>query len=143
MPVSKADAARLVDRHVEPKACFVTTDNGRDYRPIIGTGCAHWVSHQLGIRRGTPGGSACDLGYAIRVPDVLTGRASVLPADVQAGDVWANDGRTHTGLVDSVTQAEKEGQKPKVVIRHCSSGQGGVATNDWATYFRGGGHFYR
>ena len=35
---TRQQAVAEVDRHVEPKACFVTTDNGRDWRPLTGTG---------------------------------------------------------------------------------------------------------
>ena len=50
---SKADAVAAVPAHVEPKPCFVWyTGNARGWTPIPGTGCAHWIAHQLGLGAG-------------------------------------------------------------------------------------------
>ena len=144
MARTKAQAVAAVDAHVEPKACFVTfVGTAAGWSPLSGTGCAHWVAHQLGIIRGSRGNNACDLGNPIRVRDVVSGRGAIQPADAQVNDIWANTGLTHCGLVATITPAATAGAPPIITITHDSSGQGGVFTNDWATYFHGGGVFYR
>lgn len=92
-------AAAQVDAHVQPPNCFVWYTGGASgWTPLPGTGCAHWVAHQLGIR----GGAVCLEGYTIRVPDLVRGRQQIAVADVQANDIWANSALSHTGLVVQV-----------------------------------------
>jgi len=46
-------AVALLDAHVTPRDCFVWYAGGQDgWTPIAGTGCAHYVAHQLGIQLG-------------------------------------------------------------------------------------------
>jgi hypothetical protein len=55
-----------------------------------------------------------------------------------------NDKQDHCGIVRKV-EPSKDAAKdpnPKIEIEHCSSGQGKVATNDWAQYFKSAGKFY-
>src|SRR4051794_32475163 len=106
MARTKAQAVAMVDGHVQPRSCFVTLiSTAVGWAPLTGTGCAHWVAHQLGIIRGTGGIDACDDGNAIRVRDVVAGRGSIPPVQAQPNDIWANTGLTHCGLVASVTPA--------------------------------------
>ncbi len=155
--MNKAAAAATVDNHVHAKACFITSDNGKDWRPITGTGCAHYVAHTLGIQKGGRGGTACMEGYAVPVRLLLQGLVLVGSInEVRVNDIWFNDatfrpqaGGDHCGIVTAVT-SRTDGQggfaiavTPTIEITHCSSGQGGVFTNDWATWFHGLGQFYR
>lgn len=143
MPQSRAQAIAQVDRHVSPRNCFVWfMDSRRGWEPIQGTGCAHYVAHQIGRNTGRRGSNGCNDNYLIRVPDLVRGMTQVAAADVAAGDVWANAGLDHCGIVSTVTTDERTGQV-NIDITHCSSRQGGVVTNDWRTHFRGGGNFYR
>jgi len=139
----KAAQAR-VDRHVDPKECFLTyVDSNTGWKsfterdPQRNTGCAHWVAHQLNLKGGYS--NVCAEGYKIKVPDVIAGARKIdrEKEEVRAGDIWANKGLSHTGLVIKV---EDEGKK--ILIRHCSSGQGGVVTNYYPTYLKDGS-FYR
>jgi hypothetical protein len=66
----------------------------------------------------------------------------VRPNQAQQGDVWANARRNHCGVVVSVEVDERRNTR-NITIEHCSSGQGGVVRNDWATHFNSGGTFYR
>src|SRR4051812_1617378 len=95
----RAAAARL-DPHVTPPDCFVWYRNTADgWTPIFGTGCAHYVAHQLNIHNGSSG-DKCLAGYTYRVPVLLTHLTAVtggLPA-VRVGDVWVNAARSHTGI---------------------------------------------
>ncbi len=150
-------------KHVEPKACFVTFKGGDTWLPFTGTGCAHWVAHQLDLSVGAPS-NLCLEGHTIRVPDVVQGRQKVSIDDVKVNDIWANDALTHMGLVtkvdknagaDAGTDAGTQGgadagadagtnaSTVQVQITHDSSGQGRVATNDFRTFFHGQGSFYR
>src|SRR5437762_9573985 len=79
--VDIAAARSRVTRHVEPKVCFVWYEGGsQGWQPIPGTGCAHWVMHQLNRR--VAGTLGCLEGYPIRVSAVTVGRSRVEPANV-------------------------------------------------------------
>jgi hypothetical protein len=131
-----------VDRHVEPKACFVWYEGGaRGWQPIPGTGCAHWLLHQLA--RKTGGGPTCLEGYPIRVSSVAVGRTAVVVGNVRVNDIYVTPSRDHTGLVIRVTPPTRPGGVAGIIIRHDSSAQGRVADNEFATYFHGNGSFYR
>jgi len=136
-------AARLrVGRHVEPKDCFVWYAGANNWQPIAGTGCAHWVAHQRGIRRG---GTAerCLEGYTFRVRSLIQGLQPVELKNVQINDIYVMPAMDHTGLVVRVVPNPLPGQPPLITIRHDSSNQGRVADNDFASYFHGQGTFYR
>jgi hypothetical protein len=138
-----AGAVKRVDKHVEPKACFVWYKDGKSgWQPIPGTGCAHWVAHQRGITAGSKG-EKCMLGYPFRVTTMLGSRSKVELADVKVNDIYVTPSKDHTGLVLKVTVDPKAPDKPKITIRHDSSGQGGVSDNDFATHFKGNGSFHR
>lgn len=137
---TQAQAVLRVPQHVEPKVCFVThVNSAQGWDTLTGTGCAHWLAHQKGLKRGKPGdGATCVQGCPTRVKDVVLGRANVAPAQVQRGDIWAT--AEHCGIVESVIPLPT---KPVIMIRNCSSKQGGVFLNDWANHFKCEGKFYR
>ena len=136
-------AVRKVDKHVEPKDCFLWYEGGKaGWEPIDGTGCAHWVAHQRGIKRGSAG-EQCMLGYPFRVKTMIGGMSEVKLADVKVNDVYCTPSKDHTGLVIKVVVDPKAPDKPKITIRHDSSAQGKVAENEFATYFKGKGTFHR
>jgi hypothetical protein len=137
-----ATARGRVNGHVEPKACFVWYEGGtRGWQPIPGTGCAHWLLHQLG--RKTGGGPTCLEGYPVRVASVIVGRTAVSVMNVHVNDIYVTPTRDHTGLVIGVTPPAQRGGTPGITIRHDSSAQGRVAEDEFATYFHGNGSFYR
>jgi hypothetical protein len=137
-------AARgCVDRHVQPKDCFIWYVANDNWQPIAGTGCAHWVSHQLNVHAGT-GGDRCLDGFTYRVRTLVSSRTPVPNIlQVRANDIWASPSLDHTGLVIRVIPPAQASGQPAITIRHDSSRQGGVAENDFATYFHGQGTFYR
>ncbi len=114
---TKEEAVTHVPTHVEPKECFIWNDgpSGTTWRVIPGTGCAHWVAHQLNIR----GGATCYDGYSIRVRDVIYGLTEVQIQYCKAGDIWTNSECTHCGIVRQVANG-------KALVENCSSGEGGV-----------------
>ena len=137
------DARKKVDKHVEPKDCFIWYVSNDNWQPITGTGCAHWVSHQLNVHVGGSG-DCCFQGFTYRVPVLVRSRTRVPDiAHVKVNDIWASPTLDHTGLVIRIAPAAKAGGQPTITIRHDSSGQGKVAENDFATYFHGHGSFYR
>jgi hypothetical protein len=141
--VDIAVARSSVDTHVEPKSCFVWYEGGaQGWQPIPGTGCAHWVLHQLNHKTGAQGAMCLD-GYSIRVSDVIFGRLLVDLADVKINDIYVTPKADHTGLVSRVFPATTSSNQVHIMIRHDSSGQGKVAENEFATYFHGQGRFYR
>lgn len=97
---TKKDAQAQVDVHVEPKRCFVWyKSSAHGWTPMPGTGCAHWISHQLDISRGL----TCDVGHSVRVRDVIKGMAPVAMAKARAGDIWrSTEVRSHAGIVRAV-----------------------------------------
>lgn len=134
-----ASAVQKVDAHVEPKECFVVFRGGDNWTPIGGTGCAHWVAHQVGTVSET---ASCIATRAIRVRDLLSGMGKFSRRDVRVNDIWANSALDHCGMVIAVIpQSGPPGNK--ITIRHDSSAQGGVRDNDFDTHFRGDGDFYR
>lgn len=135
-------ARRRVDVHVEPKDCFIWYVRSDTWDPITGTGCAHWVSHQLGIQTGLAS-ERCLEGYTYRVRTMVESRAAVSLANVRVNDIWASPTLDHTGLVIRVNPPATAGGPRVITIRHDSSGQGGVAENDFAAYFHSAGSFYR
>ena len=147
---SEKDAVEQVDKHVSPKECFVWfMDNKRGYEPIPGTGCAHWVAHKKGWNSGKESSNGCKKNYLIRVKDIVSKSGSeVAIKDVVVGNVWWNgkDGKDgHCGIVSKVTppKAPAKDPKPTIEIESCSSKQGKVAKNDWATYYTSGGKFFQ
>jgi hypothetical protein len=144
---SDKDAIKQVDKHVSPKECFIWyMDSKRGYEPIPGTGCAHWVAHEKGWKGGKPGNNGCKEKYLMRVKDIKGKAGSeVAPADVVVGNVWINNKEDHCGIVCKVDPPKDPAKDPNPIIEieHCSSGQGKVAKNDWAKYFKSGGKFYQ
>ncbi|MFG0307549.1 MAG: hypothetical protein ACF8Q5_15210 [Phycisphaerales bacterium JB040] len=136
-------ARKKVDKHVEPKACFVWhMDSKRGYEPIPGTGCAHWIAHLKGWKGGRPGSNGCAEKYLIRVKDVVKKAGGVVkPEDVKKGNLWFRDDLKHCGIVRKVGKPKAPGGPPVIEIEHCSVRLGRVAKSDWATYFKSGGVF--
>ena len=135
-----ASQVAQMNPHVQPKDCFVTFKGGDIWAAIPGTGCAHWVAHQLNISRGAVF-NQCLLGRTIRVPDLITGKIKIDVKGVKVNDIWTNTGLNHCGLVAKV-EKDKAGVV-QIHITHDSSNRGGVFTNDFLTYFHGQGNFYR
>jgi hypothetical protein len=128
---TRAEAEAAVPTHVSPSSCFVWQGGGPTgypWRVIPGTGCAHWVAHEMGISD-TPG---CYDGNAIRVSQVISGLTSQNLQNVNTGDIWTNSGRTHCGIVRGINR-NSSGNVTSVSVEHCSSGQGGVVTNTFSS----------
>ena len=139
---TKEEAVSQVPAHVEPKDCFVWKDGpiATPWRVIPGTGCAHWVAHELGlgvfpspwqqweageIEPPLPSEAwqVCYDGFYIRVADVIAGRTELEIWDAIVGDIWTYDDLTHTGIVRQVDEG-------RVLVEHCSNVAGGVV-QDW------------
>lgn len=136
---SKEQARQSVRAHVEPKPCFIWYANNQlGWTPIPGTGCAHYVAHQLNLKGGK---LKCSDGYYCRVEELVPTLTRIQLADVGPNDVWANDSLKHMGIVESVDRTDPA--KIKIIIRHASSNKEKVLSSDWSTYFSGGGKFYR
>lgn len=126
-----------VDKHVEPKDCFVVYRGNDIWEPITGTGCAHWVSHQIGANHGGTS-EKCLADRTIRVATLIAGRPKIARADVKVDDIYVTPAEDHCGLVKAVTPGGAT-----ITIRHDSSAQGGVRDNDFDQYFKGNGFFCR
>jgi hypothetical protein len=132
------NAVSQVDVHVVPKECFVVYKGGDTWAPITGTGCAHWVAHQLGASASTSSEN-CLAGRTLKVKKLIEGRQAIARANVKKDtDIWFNDIQDHCGLVVEVTTGAA-----KITIRHDSSAQKGVKDNDFDQFFGGKGSFCR
>ena len=69
-------AVALVNRHVEPKDCFVWHVGHDNWQPISGTGCAHWIAHQRNIRSTLPS-EASLAGRLYRVRTLINGLPTI------------------------------------------------------------------
>jgi hypothetical protein len=141
-------AAESVPSWVSPSACFITYVNNKEgWQVIPGTPCAHYVAHQLDLRKST--GFTCNKGYYLRVRELVAVLNEIDQADVQLNDVWASlkgsggsEAPDHCGVVSAVERG-RAGELLSVTITHNSSRQKKVASNDWKQYFKGSGKFYR
>ena len=130
-----------VRRDVYPKDCFIWYRENDCWEPIPGSGCAHWVAHEKEIQSGRAR-DKCLFGYTHRVPILIERCTEVQLEDVQSGDIWINDDENHAGLVVRVMPSLDPHETPEITIRHDSSRQNGVATNDFEHYFHGQGSFW-
>lgn len=138
-----AAAVKKVDKHVEPKECFVWYVGKDKWEPIDGTGCAHWVSHTLKDKSGSSSGK-CLAGFPFRVKSVIAKFKDVDDvSSVKAGDIYVSADEKHMGLVIKAEKPKKEGEQPEITIRHDSSNLGKVAESTFADYFKGKGNFRR
>lgn len=134
------NAARSVDGHVVPRDCFIWYIGGDRWRSIDGTGCAHWIAHEKNLSGS--GGVICLAGYPTRVSELVSGRQRVRDiTTVRVGDIYTTNSLDHCGLVVAVQPGTRS--SIRISIRHDSSRQGGVFTNDFHTHFKGRGMFYR
>ena len=124
------------------KVRFIRYRRNDDWEPIIGTGCAHWVAHQKDIQSGATD-DKCLIGYTYRVRVLADICSKVALEEVRSGDIWINDDEDHAGLVIRVMPSLHPHEIPEITIRHDSSGQHGIATNDFKHYFHGEGSFCR
>ncbi len=135
------DAVQQVDKHITPADCFVWYVGRDTWEPIGGTGCAHWVAHEKGLKAGS-GEPCCLGGYVVRVPDLVNGKTRIVDLiEVRPGDIYANSKLDHCGLVVEAMPDPQLGAK--ISIKHDSSRQGGVFVNDFHSHFKGRGYFYR
>jgi len=139
-------AKASVDRHVEPKECFLSYVNRHEgwksftQQNPDNTGCAHWVAHQLDIKGGNV--RVCAEGFKINVRDVIAGARRIDPKneEVKINDIWVNLNKRHTGLVVAISEKD---DKKIYRIRHCSSGSGGVVEHNHTSLWGGKGEYYR
>jgi hypothetical protein len=142
-----------VDKHVEPRDCFIVYVGKDTGQPIDGTGCAHWMSRQESLT-GTPGRACCLAGFMYRVGPVIHKFHEIASvkdgkvvfgdiAKVKSGNFYAELDESHCGIVIKVTPPKKgdAGALSTITIRNDSSAQGGVKDNDFADYFKSTGKF--
>jgi hypothetical protein len=138
-----AKARQRVDKHVAPRDCFILYEGNGVWQPVEGTGCAHWVAHQLNIHGGEPN-EQCLAGYSCRVNTILIDRQRVMDiALVQVNDIYVTPNMEHVGLVCRVTSTLQTGSALSIIIRHATNIQGSITENEFATHFDSCGYFYR
>ncbi len=142
---TKEEAVSHVPTFIVPKDCFVWKDGpdpSKPWRVIEGTGCAHWVAHELVL--GTfpspwlrwemgeiepplpeEAWDVCYDGFYINVGNVIQGRKEVEIKDAKVGDIWTRSDLGHCGIVRQVGSGQ-------VLIEHCSDIAGGLI-EEWVT----------
>ncbi len=141
------DARKSVCPLIDPRECFVEFRGGDTWGKIVGTGCAHWVAHEINR---TGGSDECLLGHTIRIPDLIAGLSKRSSdhgrRNISVGDIYVTANHGHCGLVVSVDENTEQGGKPKIVIRNDSSTSTcegrGVVDDDFDHHFHGKGEFY-
>lgn len=128
-PLTKEEARKLVTPDIRPKECFITyrgTKEGWD--AISGTGCAHWVAHERGIKGNT---NVCAEGYLYRVDDVVATLTRLSPDLSRAvvGAVWKQATGSHIGIVREVKR-DNANRIVSVDVENDSSEQGGVVVQN-------------
>ena len=121
---TKQQAIAEVDHQmISPTDCFVTYAGTKEgWKPLHGTGCAHYVAHKLNIKSGQIGITACDLGFTLRVPMLIANMHRIVDINkVAVNDVWVNHARDHCGIVIAFQAAEPGKRYPKITISQCSS----------------------
>ncbi len=139
-------ARKRIGRDIEPKACFVEFRGGDTWEKIDGTGCAHWVAHEINK---TGGSDECLLGCTLRVEDLIAGLSTRSLAhgrgSIKVGDIYVTANRGHCGRVASIDGSGEPGGRLKVMIRHDSSNSSGtghgVMESDFDDHFHGKGEF--
>lgn len=142
-------ARKKVDKHIDPKECFIVYEGKDKWASIEGTGCAHWLSHQNSLK-GTPGNGCCLAGFMYRVSPVIKKYHEIVSvkdgkilsgdiAKVKSGNIYAKLDDSHCGIVTNVTSSKDA--LPTIIIRNDSSAQGGVKDNDFDSYFKSSGKF--
>lgn len=140
---TKEEAVSHVPAYITPKDCFVWNDNSdpdHPWRVIFGNGCAHWVSHELGLgidsswRRWERGEiepplpaeawNVCYDGFYIKVEDVCPEDQRQDWKCCQKGDIWVRADGGHCGIVRDVTKDPETGEVISLKIEHCSSACG-------------------
>ncbi len=130
---------------IEPKPCFVEFHGGDTWKKIDGTGCAHWVAHEIGRN----GGEECLLGHTLRIPDLIAGLSTRSldhgRGSVSVGDIYVTADHRHCGLVVRTEDSREPGGKIKITIRNDSSNSAGtgrgVVDDDFDEHFHGRGQF--
>ncbi len=119
---TKEEAAGHVRKTVVPSACFVWKPGSAKcpWRVIPGTGCAHWVAHQLNLK----GSTKCDAGFLIRVKDVVNGRKELRLRAAAPGNLWTNRDKSHIGIIRVVKKNDK-GDVVQVLVEHDSDSETG------------------
>ena len=67
----RGDERSIVDDHAVPRRCFMTfVSNAEGWVSLPGTGCAHFVAHNKGIRAARQ--ACCLTGFITRVADLAS-----------------------------------------------------------------------
>jgi len=142
-------AKRTVHGGIQPPDCFVWYIGNDKWEKIPGTGCAHFVAHERGIRQGRDD-EKCLKGYTFRIPALIAGRSTrsfdgkrvSSRSNLAVNDIYVTPDKSHCGLVVRVEKSREPGGGRKITIRHDSSHLGRVADSDFDEYFHGRGLFY-
>ena len=79
-----------------------------------------------------------------RSATIYKGKIEIKSLDnVRVGDIYVNSPKTHCVIVSRIRTVKVKPLQRKITIKHASIRQGRVAENDFDTYFKGKGSFFR
>ncbi len=135
-----AAAVRSVPPSVLPRECAATALERAGWRALHGTGAAHWLAHELGLRP-LPPVARCAAGFAVRRSDLLLGRRELERELPRPGDLWLDLDEEGCGRVLSARRGE--GDEVEISIQARIQGGLAAAARDFYRDLSGRGRFFR
>jgi hypothetical protein len=135
-----AVALRGVLPRVVPRECAAVAHGSAGWRPLTGSGAAHWLAHELGLRP-LPPHARCAAGFGVRRADLLVGRRELVRELPRAGDLWLDLDEEGCGVV--VHARGGEGEPVEISIRAPLDAALGAGARDFYRDLSGRGRFFR
>ena len=125
---------------VTPRDCFAAALPGGGWRALAGSGAAHWVAHELGIRSASAQ-SGCAAGFAVRRAELLLGRREIVRELPLPRDLWVDLYDEGCGLV--VAAGRSASNEVLISIRGLVDARGLTGALDFYRDLHGRGRFFR
>ena len=137
---AQMEAAGLVERHVQPRGCYLWRTGPERWSPLRGSAAAHWLAHELGIRSPLEI-HRCLAGYTIQIKDLLRGRRELSSVPLRPGDLFVTLAEDHCGRIVALKRDPELGLR--ISIRHLDPRCPRVTVDDFYHHFQGEGRFFR
>ena len=125
---------------VVPRECFATASSGGGWRALSGSGAAHWLAHELGIRP-AQGLTRCAAGFVVHRADLLFGRRELVRELPRPRDLWIDLAEESCGVVVASRRDEPNGIE--ISIRGLVGASAGAGVCDFYRDLHGRGRFFR
>ena len=135
-----AAAVRGLPLGLAPRDCFAAALPGGGWRAVTGSGAAHWLAHELGIRS-VQAQTRCAAGFAVRRADLLLGRRELVRELPRQRDLWIDLDDQGCGLVESARR--NDSSEVEISIRGLVDPARGASVCDFYRDLSGRGRFFR